>query len=156
MMKLNIQKFAFKGSTFTGEFLASIIHANVQNKNISDTGVFPNYLSEFSYALNSNIITINSGLFMNQGRTSSVDLSVDLIINLPANGTDFGYVIWEYALNNTIGNQATLKLKQQNDSFPDLINDDLFLNTNGLSEIALYSYEATNAGVTNVQDLRSF
>ena len=141
--------------TFTeGSVLAqddAIIYNNVSRR----SGIFQNIGSELQFNFLGTTFTIQNGYFILKGRAGKIINVVDVNIDVPQQHSH-GYIILKIDLNEIAGQQLTATFKQQEGSFPPLVQEDLN-NGGNIYEFAIASYEIDTSGiVSEVEDIRKF
>lgn len=133
-------------STVNGKQLSGTQHA-MMNQHFAKNrdGVFRNYGNAFSYSQSGNVLTINTGAMLVDGRLVEVDAPVALTVTI----VGVSYVVMQVNLGSA---SANLIVKQQ----PFTQNDLTTLPATGIREIPLYQLSYNGSILSTPVDNRTY
>ncbi|WP_342255476.1 hypothetical protein [Spiroplasma endosymbiont of Poecilobothrus nobilitatus] len=151
---------AVVGKTFNNHNIEAVDDANIQNYFLSNNvenkvGIIKNNEKVF-YTQNNNKITFNQNYILIYGRLLEIEENTEIELIQPSNPNEtyYGYVIIKVNLGQS--DLVNLEIKYNNDSSPNLQNDNLINKENGIYEIALISYQATSNNITNIKEIINY
>ncbi len=141
---MGLQKITFDGSSVNAKVDAEVNHFLFSNQ----IGIIKDFKNNVDFTVSSNTITFKDGYVSIYGRLVYVENNTQIRVTLDSNKR--GYVILGI---NTNDNTATLYLKEQTGSYPNLTQTNLLKN-DGLYELALCSYSKTPTSITIDNDFQ--
>ena len=143
----------FKEQRFGNQIFALFINTFLNGKN----GIHNGYKNSMTMNINDTTITINSGVVCVQGRFLEEDTQTPIVV-----GTDTAFckLVLEIDLDkqNTESefNQASYKIIKGLSDYPELTQNDIINNNEGIYQYELARFKTNINGITEFQDKRTF
>lgn len=133
-----LQKITFDGASVSAKVDADLYHFLLSNQ----VGIIKGFKNEVGHTISSNTITFKDGYVSVYGRLVYVESNTQIKVTLDSSKK--GFVVLGI---NTSTNNATLYLKEQAGSYPNLTTTNL-LNNDGLYELVLCAYNKTATSIS--------
>ena len=143
----------FKKQIFGNQIFALFINTFLNGQN----GVSNNYKNGMQVTASGSTVTVQSGAVCIQGRFLEEDTSTQV-----SAGTDTSYckLVIEVNLNaeNTESEfaQGSYKIVKSSSGYPNLTQNDIVKNNEGIYQYELARFRTTANGITDLQDMRTF